>query len=60
MVERATHGDPAAAAQFTAGEPVGRMGEPAEIASAVQWLCDPGAAFTTGTTITVDGGWTAQ
>ena len=60
MIDRFTHGDPAAAAQFAAGEPIGRLGKPEEIASAVLWLCSPGAAFTTGIALTVDGGWTAQ
>ena len=40
--------------------PVGRVGTPEEIASAVLWLSSPGAAFTTGQDIIVDGGYTAQ
>ena len=40
--------------------PVGRIGSPEEIASAVLWLSSPGAAFITGKDITVDGGYTAQ
>jgi NAD(P)-dependent dehydrogenase (short-subunit alcohol dehydrogenase family) len=40
--------------------PVGRIGTPEEIASAVLWLSSPGAAFITGQDITVDGGYTAQ
>ncbi len=36
--------------------PVGRSGTPDEIASAVAWLCTPGAAFTTGHLLVVDGG----
>lgn len=40
--------------------PVGRVGKPEEIASAVLWLCSPGAAFVTGQSITIDGGFTAQ
>jgi NAD(P)-dependent dehydrogenase (short-subunit alcohol dehydrogenase family) len=60
MIDRATHGDPAASAQFAAAEPIGRLGKPEEIASAVLWLSSPGAAFTTGIALTIDGGWTAQ
>lgn len=39
--------------------PIGRIGTP-EIASAVLWLCPPGAAFTTGQDIFINGGYTAQ
>lgn len=36
--------------------PVGRMGQPDEVASAVAWLCGPDAAFVTGEIIDVNGG----
>ncbi len=37
--------------------PVGRFGEPAEIAYAVRFLVSERAGFITGTELTVDGGW---
>ena len=40
--------------------PIGRVGTPKEIASAVLWLSSPDAAFTTGQDIIIDGGITAQ
>ena len=40
--------------------PVGRVGTPAEIASAVIFLNSAGAGFITGTNLAVDGGFTAQ
>lgn len=60
MIERATHGDPAVEAAMVAGEPVGRMGEPAEIGAAVAWLCSDAASFVTGVAMPVDGGLVAQ
>ena len=38
--------------------PLGRIGRPEEIASAVLWLCSPGASFVVGHALVVDGGGT--
>ena len=40
--------------------PLGRMGRPEEIASAVLWLCSPGAGFMIGQTVMPDGGYCAR
>ncbi|NJP77488.1 SDR family oxidoreductase, partial [Streptomyces sp. AA8] len=37
-----------------------RLIEPGEVAEAVAYLCGPHASFITGTTLTMDGGWTAH
>ncbi|MEU4083345.1 3-hydroxybutyrate dehydrogenase [Streptomyces aureus] len=39
---------------------VKRLIEPEEVAEAVAYLCTPQAAFITGTSLTLDGGWTAH
>jgi NAD(P)-dependent dehydrogenase (short-subunit alcohol dehydrogenase family) len=40
--------------------PLGRLGTPQEIADAVVFLASPQASLITGTSLVVDGGWTAQ
>jgi len=60
MIDRVTHQDPKIEAGYAAGAPMNRMGNPEEIADAVLWLCNPGAAFVTGAEIVVDGGWCAK
>ena len=39
--------------------PARRMGEPAEIAEMVAWLCSDRASYVTGACYNVDGGWMA-
>jgi len=51
---------PAQIDQFRTLSPLERLGQPAEIASAVIWLCSDGASFVTGQTFPIDGGYTAQ
>jgi len=46
-------------AELRARQPVGRLGQPAEIASMVRYLASDEAAFVTGSLFTIDGGWTA-
>jgi NAD(P)-dependent dehydrogenase (short-subunit alcohol dehydrogenase family) len=56
-----TYQDPGAArATEIAAIPLGRLGIPTDIASVVAFLAGDGAAFTTGTAWTVDGGKTAR
>lgn len=45
---------------YAENEPIGRLGQPEEIAEAVVWLCSDAASFVTGATMPVDGAWLAQ
>ena len=58
MIARFTGGTDEGYATVTEQEPVGRMGSPEEVASAVLWLCSEGGAFTVGHALVVDGGQT--
>jgi NAD(P)-dependent dehydrogenase (short-subunit alcohol dehydrogenase family) len=40
--------------------PLGRIGTPEDVAAAVLYLASPAANMVTGTSLLVDGGWTAQ
>jgi NAD(P)-dependent dehydrogenase (short-subunit alcohol dehydrogenase family) len=40
--------------------PLGRVGEPVDVAGAVVFLASPAASLVNGATLLVDGGWTAQ
>ena len=40
--------------------PMGRVGQPDEVAAAVVFVASPAASLITGTSLVVDGGWTAQ
>jgi NAD(P)-dependent dehydrogenase (short-subunit alcohol dehydrogenase family) len=46
-------------AELRARQPIGRLGQPEEIASMVRYLASDEAAFITGACFSIDGGWTA-
>jgi NAD(P)-dependent dehydrogenase (short-subunit alcohol dehydrogenase family) len=48
---------PELAAQVTSSVPAGRLGERAEVAAMVGYLCSPEAGYVTGQVIAVDGGY---
>jgi 3-oxoacyl-[acyl-carrier protein] reductase len=48
--------DEKAASELARAIPLARIGEPREIAAAVDFLVGPGAAYITGQTVVVDGG----
>jgi NAD(P)-dependent dehydrogenase (short-subunit alcohol dehydrogenase family) len=45
-------------AKLAAGQPIGRMGEPDEVASLAAFLCSDEASFITGSAYDLDGGFT--
>ncbi len=59
MVDRLTGKDKEVEKNYESMEPVGRMGQPEEVAEAVIWLCSDAASFVTGVIMPVDGGWIA-
>jgi len=51
--------DPAKHAEFVRRIPMGRLGDVDELAGAVLFLSSPASSYVTGTSLFVDGGWTA-
>lgn len=50
--------EPEMFAKLSAGQPIGRMGTPAEVAALIAFLCSPQAGFITGSAYDIDGGFT--
>jgi 3-oxoacyl-[acyl-carrier protein] reductase len=55
--ERNLRDDPDYAERWARVIPTGRVGQPADVASALVYLVSDAAAMVTGQTLTVDGGW---
>jgi NAD(P)-dependent dehydrogenase (short-subunit alcohol dehydrogenase family) len=58
MMDRFTGGTAEGRERVISQEPIGRMGEPKEIANAVLWLCSDASSFVVGHAMVVDGGQT--
>ena len=52
--------DPAFRADVMASIPIGRLGLPEEVAAAAVFLAGPNAGLITGSSLLLDGGWTAR
>lgn len=57
---RLTAENPQSTEHIVTLHPIGRLGQPDEVAGAVVWLCSDAASFVTGLAMAVDGGYTAQ
>lgn len=58
MMDRFTGGTTEGQKKVIAQEPIGRMGQPEEIANAVVWLCSDASSFIVGHALIIDGGQT--
>jgi cyclopentanol dehydrogenase len=56
----ARRGDPAIYEYMVSRIPLGRYGEPDEVAYGVLYLASDESSFVTGSELVIDGGWTAQ
>lgn len=59
MMARALEREPLREKKLRNVHPLGRFGEPGEIAQAAMWLCSEQSSFVTGHQLAVDGGLTA-
>ena len=57
--ERNLRDDPASGTKWAGVIPLGRSGEPSDVASAVLFFASDEAAWITGQTLIIDGGWSA-
>jgi len=60
LVRKILDSDPGAMESIMRNQPIGRLGQPEEVAEAVLWLSGPGSSMVVGHALAVDGGWTAQ
>lgn len=60
MVLRYTDEHPEVKEKYISRTPLGRLGNPQEVAETVVWLCSDDASFIHGHPMVIDGAWTAQ
>jgi NAD(P)-dependent dehydrogenase (short-subunit alcohol dehydrogenase family) len=57
MLKAGAAATPEGRAALEAATPMGRIATPDEVAGGVVWLCSQAASYVTGTTLTIDGGY---
>jgi NAD(P)-dependent dehydrogenase (short-subunit alcohol dehydrogenase family) len=57
MIDRFSHEDPTLEQQLASIVPMGRMGQPGEIAATVVFLCSDAASYITGQSLMIDEGY---
>ncbi|WP_205602492.1 SDR family oxidoreductase [Chelativorans alearense] len=60
LAEQSTDGEMSTREMMDPFHPIGRIGEPEEVAELIIWLCSDRASFITGANIPIDGGFVAQ
>jgi NAD(P)-dependent dehydrogenase (short-subunit alcohol dehydrogenase family) len=60
IYQRSTKGNPEKEELYASVHPIGRVGEPEEVAHAALWLSSDAASFVSGHTLRIDGGFTIQ
>ena len=60
MADYITEGNRDVLKEMTKAAPMGRLGQPEEIADAVLWLCSDASSYVTGESLWVDGGFLSQ
>ena len=59
LVKAVMEADPERAAMANSMMPIGRLGQPEEVAEAVAWLCSDASSLVAGHFLAVDGAWSA-